>query len=118
MNYVDLKDYIYLIYEMSVDGDAKYVTHINLDESIPAHGEGKIKLSVSVPDKGKCYLRVFYYLKNGTPLMQPDTLLGFDEILLTNADGRNQKAAELLTETETDDILTVEENDKFFTSIP
>ena len=115
LNYVDLKDYIYLIYEMSVDGDAKYVTHINLDESIPAHGEGKIKLPVSVPDKGKCYLRVFYYLKNGTPLMQPDTLLGFDEILLTNADGRNQKAAELLTETETDDILTVEENDKFFT---
>ena len=115
MNYVDLKDYIYLIYEMSVDGDAKYVTHINLDESIPAHGEGKIKLPVSVPDKGKCYLRVFYYLKNGTPLMQPDTLLGFDEILLTNADGRNQKAAELLSESETDDILTVEENDKFFT---
>ena len=37
-------------------------------------------------------MRVFYYLKNGTPLMQPDTLLGFDEILLTNADGRNQKA--------------------------
>ena len=34
MNYVDLKDYIYLIYEMSVDGDAKYVAHINLDESI------------------------------------------------------------------------------------
>ena len=78
---------------MSVDGDAKYVTHINLDESIPAHGEGKIKLPVSVPDKGKCYLRVFYYLKNGTQLMQPDTLLGFDEILLTNADGRNQKSS-------------------------
>ena len=57
-NWGIFKDYIYLIYEMSVDGDARYVTHINLDESIPAHGEGKIKLPVSVPDKGKCYLRV------------------------------------------------------------
>ena len=49
--------------------------------------------------------------------MQPDTLLGFDEILLTNADGRNQKAAELLSESETDDILTVEENDKSLQSM-
>ena len=68
MNYVDLKDYIYLIYEVSVDGEVDCVGQIELDESIPAHEEKTIKLPVSIPDSGKCYLKVSYCLKNNTQI--------------------------------------------------
>ena len=115
MNYVDLKDYIYLIYEVSVDGEVDCVGQIELDESIPAHEEKTIKLPVSIPDSGKCYLKVSYCLKNNTQILHSDESLGFDEILLKNIDGRNQKAIELLAEMNTDNSFTVEECDRYFT---
>ena len=115
MNYVDLKDYIYLIYEVSVDGEVDCVGQIELDESIPAHEEKTIKLPVSIPDSGKCYLKVSYCLKNNTQILHSNESLGFDEILLKNIDGRNQKAIELLAEMNTDNIFTVEECDRYFT---
>ena len=115
MNYVDLKDYIYLIYEVGVDGEVDCVGQIELDESIPAHEEKTIKLPVSMPDSGKCYLKVSYCLKNNTQILHSDESLGFDEILLKNIDGKNQKAIELLAEMNTDNIFTVEECDRYFT---
>ena len=115
MNYVDLKDYIYLIYEVSVDGEVDCVGQIELDESIPAHEEKTIKLPVSIPDSGKCYLKVSYCLKNNTQILHSNESLGFDEILLKNIDGRNQKAIKLLAEMNTDNSFTVEECDRYFT---
>ena len=63
----------------------------------------------------KCYLKVSYCLKNNTQILHSDESLGFDEILLKNIDGRNQKTIELLAEMNTDNIFTVEECDRYFT---
>ena len=82
MNYVDLKDYIYLIYEVSVDGEVDCVGQIELDESIPAHEEKTIKLPVSIPDSGKCYLKVSYCLKNNTPIHEKTNSINIINIFI------------------------------------
>ena len=53
-------------------------------------------MDVSVPETGKCYLKIFYHQRQDTELISQGTILGFDEILLKNEDGRNQKAVTLL----------------------
>lgn len=114
MNHLDLKDYIYLTYEVSVDGVVKSDGRVEITESIPADDEKTLLLPVLVPDKGRCYLKVIYHLKNVAPLLPRDAVLGFDEILLSNEDGRNQKAAWMLSQSDKTTELTVEESDRFF----
>ncbi|MGN8783168.1 glycoside hydrolase family 2 TIM barrel-domain containing protein [Blautia sp. HCP3S3_D9] len=95
MNYIDLQDYLYLTYEVSCDGKNVQIGEIQLKESIPAGEEGKVIIPAQTPDAGKCYLKINYHLKDETALQEKDQDLGFDEILLTNKDGRNQTVANL-----------------------
>ena len=60
MNDVDLKDYIYLIYEVNCDGKLLEKKQFILQESVLPHKKGTILLDITVPDSGKCYLKVFY----------------------------------------------------------
>ena len=96
LNYVDLKDYLYLTYDVTRDGEKVQMGILSLEESIPAGKEGKINLKIKVPDTGKCYLKISYYLKKENALQKEGQSLGFDEILLKNSDGRNQTAVDLL----------------------
>ena len=96
LNYLDLKGYLYLTYEVNCDGKNVQMGEIQLKESIPAGEDGKVILPVQTPDAGKCYLKINYHLKNKTALQEKDQDLGFDEILLMNKDGRNQTAVNLL----------------------
>ena len=96
MNYVDLKDYIYLVYEVNCDGKLLEKKQFILQESVLPHKKGTILLDITVPDSGKCYLKVSYHLKHGTSVMAQGSRMGFDEILLKNQDGRNQQATALL----------------------
>ena len=96
LNYLDLKDYLYLTYEVSCDGKNMQIGEIQLKESIPAGEEGRVIIPVHIPDAGKCYLKINYHLKDETTLQEKDQGLGFDEILLMNEDGRNQTAVNLL----------------------
>lgn len=116
LNYTDLKDYLYLTYEVTGDGGKVQTGEIQLDENIPAGTEGKINVKVAIPDNGKCYLKVNYHLKNENALQEKDQNLGFDEILLENKDGRNQTAAELLEKKATEgnaDSMKIEETDRY-----
>ena len=118
LNYTDLKDYLYLTYEVTADGEKVQTGKIQLDENIPAGTDGKINVKVEIPDNGKCYLKVNYHLKNENALQEKDQNLGFDEILLENKDGRNQTAAELLEKKVTvgnADSMKIEETDRYLT---
>lgn len=99
MDYVNLKDYVDISYEVNCDGDIIGTGCICGEEvpDVPAHKEGRITLDYQLPKAGKCYLKVTYLLKEGTFILPKGFELGFDEVLLATEDGRNQKAAELLS---------------------
>lgn len=98
MDYVNLKDYVDICYEVNCDGDIIASGCICGDDvpDVPAHGEGKITLSYEVPEAGKCYLKVTCILKEATFILPKGHVLGFDEVLLETSDCRNQKAVKLL----------------------
>lgn len=114
MNYVDLKDYIYLVYEVNCDGKLLEKKQFILQESVLPHKKGTILLDITVPDSGKCYLKVSYHLKHGTSVIAQGSRMGFDEILLKNQDGRNQQATALLeTQEQKEAEVQVSETDRF-----
>ena len=114
MHYVDLKDYIYLVYEVNCDGKLLEKKQFILQESVLPHKKGTILLDIAVPDSGKCYLKVSYHLKHGTSVMAQGSRMGFDEILLKNQDGRNQQATALLeTQEQKEAEVQVSETDRF-----
>ena len=114
MNYMDLKDYIYLVYEVNCDGKLLEKKQFILQESVLPHKKGTILLDITVPDSGKCYLKVSYHLKHGTSVMAQGRRMGFDEILLKNQDGRNQQATALLeTQEQKEAEVQVSETDRF-----
>ncbi len=92
MNYVDLKDYLKISYELNVDGKILKTARIRENEipSILPKQTGSINIPVQIPRAGRAYLKIYYSLKEGEPFRSSGYCLGFDEILLKNEDGRNQ----------------------------
>ena len=102
MNYVDLRDYLYITYELNVDGDVILSGRILAEDlpSIPARKEEEICMPVKAPEKGRVYLKVYYHLKEADAFREQGYLLGQDEIKLDNEDTRNQKSLSWQEETE------------------
>lgn len=96
MDYVDLRDYMYLSYEITCDGENVSSGVVRELDSIKPHKEGSCFIDCTVPEKGKCFLVVRYHLRTAWEIMEEGYLLGFDEVALKNSDGRNQKALRLL----------------------
>ncbi len=119
LNYTDLKDYLYLTYEVTRDGEKVQIGILPLEENIPAGKDGRLTVKVAIPDNGKCYLKVNYHLKAENALQKENQDLGFDEILLHNKDGRNQTAAELLEKKATGEdesgVMAIGETDRYLT---
>ncbi len=92
MNFVDIRDYLDISYEVSADGKgiaAGKIDMVNIPP-IPPGRKVEISLPVTVPDKGKVYLKVLYTLKNADDFRKQGHILGFDEIALANDDPHNQ----------------------------
>lgn len=102
MNYVNLKDYLDIIYEISADGTVIFSKKIDTDRipDVMPHSSGKLQIPVQVPEKGRAYLKVYYFLKNDEELRKRGYHLGFDEVTLINEDGRNQISLEWKKEAE------------------
>ena len=98
MNFVDLKDYLYLAYYLSVDGHLIQAGQQNLKDGIPAGCDGVVDLPIPVPEKGKCFLKVVYHLSHANALQEEGEIIGFDEIQITTEDNRNQDVVELLSD--------------------
>ena len=110
MDFDDLKDYVKISYELTQDG--LVISKGILSEfSVASHGEGKTNLKISVPENGKCYLKLIYYLKKEMPLLEENHILGFDEIEVSQKDAKCQLAEKWLEKTATDSELQVNEND-------
>ncbi len=95
LDFTDLKEYAALRYEVTCDGvcvDGGRVPAV----SVAPHSEAVARLPVTFPKKGRTYLRIIYQLRNDSPMVPAGHVLGFDEILLENEDGRNQTAVKWL----------------------
>ena len=110
MDFDDLKDYVKISYELTQDG--LVISKGILPEfSVAPHSEGKTNLQVNVPENGKCYLKLTYYLKKEMPLLEEDYILGFDEIEVSQKDAKCQLAEKWVEKTVTDSELQVSEDD-------
>ena len=114
MDYQDLADHITAAWELTCDGKAIASGAVEIPSAAP-HSNVTLQLPISVPACGKCYLKVFYFLKNASALLPAGFELGFDEIALTNADSRHQGAAALLDAPAKCGNIAVEEGPRYLT---
>ena len=110
MDFDDAADYVDITYELTQDGILLEKGQLP-SVSVPPHGEGKTTLPLSIPEKGRIYLRLCYRLKKELPLLEKGQLLGFDEVQLDNADGRNQQAQAWLSEAAENAEISVQETE-------
>ena len=87
MNYVDLRDYLALEYELTCD-DVNIASGVIASPripSIPPRHTGKVYLSLpAIPERGRIYLKVSYILRKADTFREEGMLLGFDEISLSS----------------------------------
>ena len=114
MDYRNLADYISATYELSCDGNVIASGEIAIP-SIAPHENGTLSIPVSVPASGKCYLKISYFLKSDTVLLDAGFSLGFDEVLLMNCDGRNRTASTLLDAPSAAGNITADEDSRYLT---
>ncbi len=117
MDFVDLTEYAALTYQVSCDGEVIDNGFIPYPDgfTLPPHSENALPLAVHIPDKGKCFLKIFYHCDKDLSLRSEGHLLGFDEILLENKDSRNQKALAMWSDAPSNSTITVQETDRHLT---
>ena len=118
MNYVNLKEYTDIYFEVNCDGKVTSAGKIE-EELIPdilPYKVGKLTLPIDVPKKGRTYLKIVYALKKEEAFRKQGDFLGFDEITLKNEDSANQIVADMAAEhaaaAEQRAEILVEENEK------
>lgn len=93
MDFVNLKDYAVVTYQVVIDGVA--YEEVTLPEvSIAPHESKTISITYPSTQHGKGYLRFHYYLKEARDIRPAGFLLGTEEVELTLTDGVNQKVKE------------------------
>ena len=100
MDFLNLKDYCEVRYEVLCDGIVTEES-VSLDQrllDIAPHEEKAVPVTFSVPEKGKCFLKVSYYQKEETELLPAGFLLGFEEVCVKTAQNGNQKVAAMFAE--------------------
>ena len=116
MDFVSAKDYLTMTYEVTCDGEVVSSGVPDCVPSILPHAEGSLKLNLKIPARGRCFLKLNYFLKEETNLLPAGFSLGFDEVPLSNADARNQKALQIWnTGTSAEGSVKVEETDRYIT---
>lgn len=113
MDFVSLNQYLNITWELTCDGQAVSWGCVNSVPQIAPHENGVVQLDLQVPQKGRSYLKILYFLKADDALRPAGTCLGFDEIPLNNGDGRNQKVSRLLEKaTSESKPVAVQEDDR------
>lgn len=113
MDFDDLKDYVEITYEVTQDGLTIQKGKLPAF-SVKPHSDAVTDLKVTVKECGKIYLRITYHLKKDLPLLEKGQVLGFDEILLENQDGRNATAVKWMEDKEEEAQIQVQESDTEF----
>ena len=89
MDFLELSDCAAASFRLTVDGKEIQKGELPLPV-IPPHSCASIPLDLAIPATGRCFLTITYTLKKETAGLQKGHVLGFDEIPVKNADGRNQ----------------------------
>ncbi|NLA28364.1 MAG: DUF4981 domain-containing protein, partial [Propionibacterium sp.] len=96
LDFTDLAGLVDVAYEVMCDGEVVANGAVAELPSIAPGETGTVTIDAAAPEAGKCFLKVTYSLREANALVPAGHVLGFDEVPLENADGRNQRAAELL----------------------
>lgn len=112
MDFTPLENYVNIRYEVSCDGMVTETGYLR-DFAVAPHCTGKTCLNIHVPVKGRTYLTLYYEKKQEDALVAQGQILGFDEVLLKNEDGRNQNLWKWLKpESDTGEIIQVQEDEE------
>lgn len=98
-NYLDFTNTVSEIsikYEVTWDGCTVEQGRIEYLSIEPGQSV-KVKLPISIPEKGRVFLKTSYYSRKDAPLVPAGHCLGFDELLVPNEDGRNQLVVQTLS---------------------
>lgn len=116
MDLVNLKEYCSVRYGVTCDGTTISSGDVALPPVEPRQ-QAEIKIPVTVPAAGRCFLKVSYCLKEATEILPAGYVLGFDELPLENADNRNQTNVQLwnAAEKQLSSAPVVEETDRYLT---
>lgn len=95
LDFTNLEDCVTMRYEVCCDGAVTAAEEIGCI-SVDPHKTGTVHLAPAIPEKGKIYLKIYYYSKKASALIPEGFLLGFDELPLQNRDSRNQTALKML----------------------
>lgn len=114
LDFVSANEYLTIVYELTCDGE---LVDSGVLENIPKllpHREAQINLKLEIPEKGRCYLKLKYFLKEASELLPAGHPLGFDEMELKNVDNRNQTAKQMWNSgCAVNDSLEVNEGERY-----
>lgn len=113
LDYTNLHGYATASYELTCDGETVASGDLGALPFAEPHGEGTLPLKLTVPEAGRCYLKVSYFLAAAGALLPAGFPLGFDELPLENADSRNRTALALLDAEASGDAVRVESCDRW-----
>ena len=92
LDFLDLSPYVKADYSLTLDGAE--IVHGSLSiPHVPPHGQARIPLTLDIPKKGRCFLRVTYILTSPLPGMPKGHELGFDDIEIPTSNKKNQKVS-------------------------
>lgn len=117
LDFTELQSAVCISYELNCDGEVMETGIVELLQKVKPHETVAVPFRIDTPAKGKCYLKLIYHQKKDSFAAKQGYELGFDEWLLKNEDGRNQKAVKLLAEQENsaEGHIEVAESDRFLT---
>ena len=95
MEFSDPENIISASYELTHDGSRIAEGTLELPSILPGTSVS-MKLPLTVPSKGRCFLRVNYVLKKAQGALQAGHELGFDEIRIPTGDPRYARALMLM----------------------
>jgi len=93
LDFTNTKDWMAVTYEVTCDGHILQTGSLEPLNLEPGQS-GTVPLPIRVPEKGKAFLKIYYYTEQEGTLVPAGHLLGFDELPLENSDGRNQTAVQ------------------------
>lgn len=96
LDFTDLKDYVRIQYEVTCDGVCVDGGELPAF-SVKPHEEAAAALEIQLPRAGRAYLKLIYRKRKASAFVPEGFVLGFDEVLLENEDGRNQSALKWLS---------------------
>lgn len=112
LQFTNLRDAVEIQFQVTCDGDVVEKGILAVPDLEPSKTQ-VTPMPISIPEAGRVFLKLTYLYCGKDRLIPKGSILGFDEILLKNEDGRNQKARNILENADfVEQEVKVREDDK------